>query len=88
MSEKKKTTQRKHFQKRMLERFGITISKDRCQQIIQGIQSCKYQLLEVQSLRVKKYLVDIDGINVEVIYDKQRKMLVTALPKNEDYTTS
>lgn len=85
MAKKKKESELEHFQKRMIERFGISISKDRCKKIVQEIQQGKHQFLKKQSLRVKKYLVNIDENLIEVIYDKNRKMLVTALPnKNEN----
>ena len=85
MAKKKKDSELEHFQKRMLERFGISISKNTCKEIVREIQLGKHQLLEKQSLRVKKYLVNIDENLIEVIYDKNRKMLVTALPnKNEN----
>jgi hypothetical protein len=81
MTKKKKVSQREHFKKRMLERFNIDISRKRYDELVSMIKSKDAVLLERQSLRVSKYKITIDSKDYIVIYDKQRKTLVTVLPQ-------
>lgn len=81
MTKKKKASQEEHFKRRMRERFGISISRKRYDELVGLIKSNKATLLEKQSLRVNKYKITIDSKDYIVIYDKNRKTLVTVLPQ-------
>lgn len=76
MTKTKARAQRQHAKRRAAERYGIELTARRRREIIAGIHSHKYQFVERQSHRISVFLVD----GVRVVYDRQRKELVTFLP--------
>ena len=79
--EDKTITQREHFKRRLRERYGISINRHEYREIVEWIQEAPHKnRLEQQSNRVTVWLVPIQGVNVPVVYDKQRKTAVSALP--------
>lgn len=77
----KAESQRAHFKKRLTERYGYEINRQGQQQIVQRIQDGCAQLIKHQTNRVSVYHVCLeDGPMAYVVYDHQRKTLVTALP--------
>tara|TARA_Y100000310_G_scaffold56232_1_gene51667 strand:+ start:58605 stop:58922 length:318 start_codon:yes stop_codon:yes gene_type:complete len=76
---KKSLWQKKHFQQRCFDRFGTSIGKKGRKKIISDIQSGKAKCIKKQSLRVSVFEVEHNGNKMRVVYDKQRKNLVTAL---------
>jgi hypothetical protein len=78
MSSKKKA-QRSHFRRRCAERIGVYASKRLNDKIVKDIQSGRARFVKRSSLRVTIWHVDIGGQPVEVVYDKQRKVIVTVL---------
>lgn len=88
MSKSKSSSQIQHFKKRMYERHGLVIGKNEYNKILNNVKSGDAEFVEKQSLRVSKYIVEYNGIKLIVIYDKQRKTLVTVLPNNENISYS
>lgn len=85
LTERYKTyAQREHFKKRLFERFGLTINRYKYKEIVDKIQNNQAKRIETQSRRLTLYLVEIQGIPVKVVYDHQRKTVVTALTLDMD----
>lgn len=84
----KKQCQWEHFKRRCVLRLGYEMSDGRIKQIIDDIQAGRLLFVEKQSNRVTKYKVNINGSDFVVVYDKQRKTLVTLLFPNEEYICS
>lgn len=78
---KKTLKQRKrlHFQSRMKTRFGINLSSKECKDIVDFIQAGKSDCVKIQSNRVSIHAMNINDKLVHVVYDKKRKVVVTAL---------
>ncbi len=74
-SSKKLDDIRKHFRKRLFQRYGITISKEDYRNISKLIKDGKSLCLPRQ-----RHLVHINGQEVVVVYDESRDSLITALP--------
>ena len=67
----------------MTERFGIALKKHQIQEIVKAIQGNKAKFIERQSNRVTVWQIVLDSQIVNIVYDKDRKMVVTALyPEN------
>ena len=77
----KKTASQLHARKRMLQRYGIWLSKKLRRKIIAEIQAGKAKWLGRQSLRVTGWQVEVEGKSVQVLYDSKRHVLVTVLPE-------
>lgn len=75
----KKQTERKHFKKRVNERFGIYVNNEEINRIIADIKIGDAPLVEKQTNRVSVYLTEVQGVKMNVVYDHRRKMLVTCL---------
>lgn len=75
----KKRAQQRHARQRFRERFGIELKPHVAQAIIRGIRDGKAKLVERQSLRVVVYRVSIEGKEMDIVYDRTRKTVVTAL---------
>jgi hypothetical protein len=83
---KKRHNQQYHARERFLERYGVVLSRVLRNNIIRDIQGGKYPLVERQSLRVSIFAVTINDKLMHVVYDRQRKELVTVLyPNSEQY---
>lgn len=76
----KRQGEKKHARKRFKERYGISAGTKFINQIICQIRSNRATLIKRQSLRVALYWVEISGTRYKVVYDRHRKMVVTALP--------
>lgn len=81
MKEPKATTMFRHAQLRARERYGIRLTKELHAQIVKAIQDQKSVHVETQSHRVSVHDIDCGGTRARVVYDRQRKALVTFLPK-------
>lgn len=64
----------------MRERFGVWIGSKQMREMIRDIQEGRAVCRAKQSNRLSVFNVDYAGQKVAVVYDKQRKSLVTALP--------
>lgn len=76
--------QREHFKRRIAERCGITVNRHTYRDIIEAIQDNRATFVEKQSNRISVWLLEVQGVQVKVVYDKQRKTLVTALTPEMD----
>ena len=75
------TTKRKnqlhHFRERMKLRLGETISKGQYENLVNIIKSGQSTFVERQSNRVSVHDVHFNGREIRVVYDNNRKALVT-----------
>lgn len=83
VKETKKDTVRRHLRMRAKERFDIDLTREMEDNIIDGIYSGEYQVVERQSIRVSLYDVVIDDNEVRVAYDHKRRQLITVLFRNQ-----
>lgn len=96
MRPSKGNCQKNHFKKRLQERYGLTITNEGYRGIIQAIQTSSkvpvayngHVISTIASYRAKQsnrlsvyalLLQGIDGI-IPVVYDRERKSLVTTHP--------
>ena len=82
----KHKTIKKHAKERAGERFGIIFDQKTHDEVIKIIQDGKAKFVERQSNRITLFDVFIDGKECRVVYDKERKTIVTFL--NKDYKNS
>lgn len=71
--------QRRHARRRFRERTGLNFSEKKERAFISKIQNNEAQLLENQSQRVGLYKVNYEGTDYKVVYDRNRKVIVTVL---------
>lgn len=92
----KKYRQSEHFSKRLRDRYGLKDTQFLKDSLLFSIRNNKAKLIKKQSNRV--FIFDIDysarqqdfveklqtkqELTIRVVYDKLRKNLVSALPKN------
>lgn len=76
----KKYSQRAHAKRRALERFGIELTKDVRRTLVQAIQKGEARFRARQSLRITHWIVEYQGKELPVVYDRQRHEIVTVLP--------
>ena len=79
MTSKKKIV-KMHFRRRSLERVGVIIDE---YALIKKIQSHNLEFVYSQSNRRKVYRTEFMGKSYLVIYDKERKQLITIFPETE-----
>ena len=75
----KAKAQRNHAKKRSVERFGAAIGDTGLAKIVAQIQNGQAKFVERQSLRISVWEIDYHGQRCNVVYDKQRKTIVTFL---------
>lgn len=73
----KRQAQKIHAKMRCWERLGAYISNDVLEDLIKKIQSGTLLFLERCSNRVSKWKADINGVPCVIVYDKNRKNIVT-----------
>lgn len=73
---------KKHAIQRAYLRFDIVLTageyEDLCRKLKSGSDDCTF--VERQSNRLSVWLVEIKGQKVKVVYDRNRKSVVTMLP--------
>lgn len=77
---RKAKAQVKHARRRFLERFGLRISDNGLREMVLQIQSARAEFVRKESNRVSLWKVRYCGELFDVVYDKQRKNIVTVLP--------
>lgn len=75
----KKNASINHFSKKLKARFNIDLDKNKLEYLIARIKKHDYPILRKQSNRVSIYKAVIDGKEIPVVYDKKRKVPITAL---------
>ena len=78
MASKKKNV-KIHFRRRSLERVGMIVDE---LELIKKIQKQELEFVYSQSNRRKVYRTEFLGQTFHVIYDKERKQLITIYPEN------
>jgi hypothetical protein len=78
----KRKNERHHAKERFLERYGIILSRPVRLALINDIQAGKYPMIEKQSNRVHVFEVILNERMMYVVYDKNRKEIVTVLYPN------
>jgi esterase/lipase len=81
----KRVCQRKHFKRRINERFGIEINRKDQEEIVEKIKKKEAEIIYKQSNRVVHYLMEYKGNKMVMVYDKNRKSLITVLNYDEGY---
>lgn len=76
----KKQAQYLHFKQRLAERYGIVINRYKYKQLCSAVGGKGTRFLTRQSRRVSIFLMDIDGLQIPVVWDAYRGRLVSALP--------
>ena len=84
MASKKKNV-KMHFRRRSLERVGVVLDEHA---LIKKIQSHNLEFVYSQSNRRKVYRTEFMGKSYLVIYDKERKQLITIFPETEKPQTN
>lgn len=72
--------QKKHFKRRLKQRYEISLKKNIESTILHQIQAGHAEFLGRRSLRVTIWKVEFGGKMIKVVYDSKRHNLVTALP--------
>lgn len=80
MSGKKQNCKR-HFKKRMKQRYGFTINQKNIKQIVGKIRNGESELVERQSNRVSLHRMKFRGKEITVVYDNNRGVPITVLPE-------
>jgi hypothetical protein len=72
--------QRIHASKRAFERFGVALTRQKQEAVIDLIQRQQCDLIARQTNRLSVYRAPIaEGLFAPVVYDKTRKAIVTVL---------
>ena len=85
MKIRKSQTQKQHFAKRYTQRVGVPQSTEVVKKILRGIKGGEdpdVKFLDKQTNRVTRYTVKLEEKLWIVVYDKNRKVLVTIYPKS------
>jgi len=77
----KSQSQRIHAKKRATQRYGIELNKEKHKDLVSRIQNNKDVIfLEKQSNRISVFAILQGSIWVPVVYDRERKTIVSFLP--------
>lgn len=79
MTNKKKSVQ-SHFFRRSIERVGVLLNE---KELIRKIQNNELEFVERQSNRVTVFRYEYNGKKYRLVYDKNRKQIVTILFERE-----
>lgn len=77
----KKDNQIAHAKKRAAERYGLVLNRREYMEVVNLIQDGKAQFMYRTSNRLAVFSLTYMETDVVVVYDKQRKTVVTFLPK-------
>lgn len=71
----------RHFRRRLWERYGIHDAEAASRSIARQILSDKIEPVHKEENKAPLYVVRIEGQSVLIAFSRQRKVAVTALPK-------
>lgn len=74
----------RHVRRSFRVRWDIDLTDELHRQFVQQINKGRCRLIEKQSNRISVWGLVYNDEEMSVVYDKQRKMLVTVLPKGAD----
>lgn len=77
----KKKSQAHHARESFNDRYGIVLTDNLHQQFVKDIQTGKAFFMMRQSHRVSVFRIIHEGRKIPVVYDGDRKQIVTALPE-------
>ena len=77
----KAQAQRLHAKRRADERYGLTLNRAALEAMAREIRAGRSTPLGRQTHRTSLHLVTVDGETVRVVYDRNRKTIVTCLPR-------
>lgn len=77
----KKNAQRLHARRRAAERFGVHLTNEAEREILDKITSGKATFIRKESHRVSVFGVIFAGKETVVVYDRERKTIVTLMPR-------
>lgn len=80
----KRAAQFEHARKRAMIRYGLRLTKEMHDTIVSKIHMTGSTLVERQSNRISVHDVKVDGELYRVVYDSNRKVLVTFLYQDKD----
>lgn len=80
---KKADSMRVHANRRFMERHNIALTDQLHNEIVDTIQCAKAKCIRKQSNRVTVFEIQVDGKDIEVCYDRNRKTLITVLPDKD-----
>ena len=75
----KKDCQKAHMKRRVRQRFGIDLNRHDLAEIVSRIQSGQSEFIDRRSLRTARHRLEVKGTTIDVIYDKSRQTVVSAL---------
>lgn len=75
----KSSQQRKHFKRRLKERFGIYLANAQLDDLVARVQQGEGAFVERQSCRITVFDMEVEGQIARLVYDKRTKELVTAM---------
>ncbi len=70
----------RHSKRRASERYGLNIGRAGLRVIVDSIRSGNAMFIRRESNRISEWKVEYQGVEMRVIYDKRRSMVVTFLP--------
>lgn len=70
-----------HAKRRFSERFGIKLGQAEIEDILKQVRSGKSKFIKAESNRVTRHRVIVWEQEVDILYDKSRGTVVTALNK-------
>jgi len=73
-------SQRRHAKRRASERYDLHLNRMDLKQLVTKIQNSDGKFVESLSLRTAVWLLEHEGKPVKVVYDRNRKTIVTFLP--------
>ncbi len=79
----KSDAQRDHAKRRFKERYGFDFNRNIRREFVGLIQHNQCHLIEKQSNRTSVWDVIYEGNVFRVVYDKQRKNIVTVFPESQ-----
>lgn len=79
----KKRSEREHAKRRALERYDLTFTKTIRYALLDKIKRSDGTFLFRQSRRISIWEVDHENKKYRIVYDKDRKEIVTFLPPEE-----
>ncbi len=79
--------QKKHAMRRMRERIGIDMTKKKYQQLLEATRASARRggVIFKQSRRTRLVKLTFEEDEIIVVYDVQRKTVVTVLPKENEF---
>ncbi|RZL04005.1 MAG: hypothetical protein EOP36_02390 [Rubrivivax sp.] len=72
--------ERSHTKRRLAERYGLEVSSDDLFKMAKALAHGQATLIAKQSRGVDHWLLDYQGLQLRLVFDRQRRSIITALP--------